>query len=70
MLAEQGLGYADKKVEENDKAFVDGSMNLQNSSHRQIAVKDLEGFIKKAKYLFQNEMVEKAKERIHFFQIA
>lgn len=70
MLAEQGLGYADKKIKENDKAFVDGGMNLQNSSHRQLAVKDLEDFIKKAKYLFQNEKVEKAKERIHFLQTA
>lgn len=70
MLAEQGLGYADKKIKENDKAFADGSLNLENSSHRQCAVKDLEDFIKKAKYLFQNEMVEKAKERIHFLQTA
>jgi hypothetical protein len=70
MLAEQGLGYANKKIKENDNAFANGDMSLQNSSHRQLAVKDLEDFIKKAKYLFQNEMVEKAKERIHFFQTA
>lgn len=70
MLAEQGLGYADKKIKENDKAFAAGGLNLQNSSHRQYAVKDLEDFIKKAKYLFQNEMVEKAQDRIHFLQTA
>ena len=70
MLAEQGLGYANKKIKENDEAFASGRMSLQNSSHRQSAVKDLEGFIEKAKYLFQNEMIEKAKERINFLQTA
>jgi len=68
MLAEQGLGYAEKKVKENDKSFENGGLSLQNSSHRQFAIKHLETLIQKAKYLFQNQIVEKAKERIHFFQ--
>jgi len=70
MLAEQGLYYADKKVKENDKSFENNGLSLQNSSHRQYAVKDLETLIEKAEYLFQNEIVNKAKKRIHFLQTA
>jgi hypothetical protein len=59
-----------KKVGECTTAFENGQMSLQNSSHRQTAVSNLESFIEKAKELFEEDVVKKSQERIHFFQTA